>query len=112
MVDAINLEDGVVEAIALPPASENCEFISHQACQRLKITSSDNEGDVTTAIGWGALWQGGPSPDILNYVDVKVVDIETCKRQYDENPFIQVFDTDVCAGEEGLDSCQVAGFPA
>ncbi|KAF2365064.1 Serine proteases trypsin domain [Trinorchestia longiramus] len=53
--------------------------------------------------GWGTLSSGGTSPDILRYVDVPIVSDLSCRASYGVS---QIYDSMICAGEEGKDSCQ------
>jgi secreted trypsin-like serine protease len=57
---------------------------------------------VATVTGWGALSQGGPSPDVLMKVDVPYVDDATCNVAYSGS----IADSMICYGEAGKDSCQ------
>ncbi|CAH1790094.1 unnamed protein product [Owenia fusiformis] len=62
--------------------------------------------DTTLLVaGWGTTESGGTSPDILRHVNLPIVDNEACAAGYDPvtDP---VFDSNICAGEEGRDSCQ------
>lgn len=61
-------------------------------------------GSVALVSGWGALTEGGQSPDQLQVVAVSIIDDDVCDRAIG----IQR-DTMVCAGnfeEGGIDSCQ------
>ncbi|WP_413577029.1 serine protease [Bdellovibrio sp. HCB290] len=62
---------------------------------------------MTTVAGWGTLTSNGPTPDILNKVDVPLVPQVSCNKVY--SPFgFEVSDRMICAGYEagGKDSCQ------
>ena len=60
-------------------------------------------GDLVTTSGWGALSEGGSSPDVLHEVDVPVVSGAVCKQAYSS-----FNDTMICAGYQqgGKDACQ------
>lgn len=64
-----------------------------------------NEGVLATAVGWGTLSSGGPSPDILQVVHVPVFNSAQCQAV---QPDSTNFETQICAGvpEGGIDSCQ------
>ena len=62
-----------------------------------------------TVSGWGALDEGGFSPDILQKVEVPIVSDAECDDAYSSFGGID-FDAHICAGnldEGGQDSCQV-----
>jgi trypsin len=69
-------------------------------------TDAANEaaGTSSTVIGWGALSEGGSSPDVLQKVTVPMISLATCRSQYGS----AVTDDFICAGEDtgGKDSCQ------
>jgi len=56
-----------------------------------------------TVTGWGTLSSGGPTPAILQKVDVPIVSDEECQRAYRRS---EIFLSNMCAGEAGKDSCQ------
>lgn len=61
-------------------------------------------GTIVTISGWGALRQGGPSPNVLQVVAAPIVDEALCDRAVGI-----VEETMICAGnyeEGGIDSCQ------
>ncbi|XP_053602869.1 trypsin, alkaline C-like [Plodia interpunctella] len=74
------------------------------------------DNTVVTAIGWGALTQGGSSPEQLQHVDVNIINQELCAERYaylKTQPGYQnwpdVTDGMLCAGildVGGKDACQ------
>jgi secreted trypsin-like serine protease len=74
---------------------------------QLEALTADNT--LATAIGWGALFSGGPSPDRLQVVHVPIINPQQCldanSTQFD---IIENFDTQICAAvpEGGIDTCQ------
>lgn len=62
-------------------------------------------GQVVTITGWGALVEGGVSPEILQSVDIPIVSNEECAVKYNPSP---ILDSMICAGIPvgGKDSCQ------
>lgn len=64
-------------------------------------------GAVSTISGWGALTQGGQSPDNLQVVRIPIVSNDICFEAYEDvNP---ITDGMICAGELGVggrDACQ------
>jgi len=68
-------------------------------------TSTPPAGASTTAVGWGRIWEGGPSPDYLQQVSVPVRPLNYCDRggiQTNPGPA----GGDICAGTGGYDACQ------
>jgi len=59
-------------------------------------------GDLVVA-GWGALTEGGQSPDRLMKVTVPFVPREECEENYGAG---EITEGMICAGEGGKDSCQ------
>jgi trypsin len=57
---------------------------------------------VATVTGWGALTQGGASPDELYKVDVPYMNDANCDIAYSGG----IADSMICYGEAGKDSCQ------
>ena len=64
-----------------------------------------NTGSMATIIGWGALEEGGLSPDELYQVDVPIITNEACQAALSA---YDITDNMLCAGyaEGGKDSCQ------
>jgi len=65
----------------------------------------DTRGEIVVS-GWGRLSSGGPTPDILQKVQIPIVDDATCQKAYPEEI---VLPSALCAGlleEGGKDSCQ------
>lgn len=73
--------------ICLPPRSE--QFTNRRAF----------------VIGWGTIYFGGPTSSILQEVNVRVWEPDTCKKNY-KTLDRDVLDTMLCAGETNRDSCQ------
>ncbi len=69
-------------------------------------TSGDFVGTLSTAIGWGALSEGGPGPIALQEVDLPVVSNLSCAT--DLAGIFTILDVMICAGvpQGGIDSCQ------
>ncbi|MGH2953064.1 MAG: serine protease [Solirubrobacterales bacterium] len=69
-------------------------------------------GQAANVSGWGALSEGGSSPDQLHAATVQMIDDTTCVNTYAANSTqgLQVFpETQVCAGifpQGGVDTCQ------
>merc|ERR1712217_935065 len=55
-----------------------------------------NNPQTLTVAGWGSLYINGPSPDILNFVNLPYIDHGTCKRVMSS---YTVFDGNLCAGD-------------
>jgi trypsin len=62
------------------------------------------EGNATVS-GWGALTEGGSSPDVLNKVVVPIVSRQVCNEAYNPNGY-DITESMICAGVAGKDSCQ------
>jgi len=54
-------------------------------------------------LGWGALTEGGFSPQILQKVWLPYVDDDACRAAYGQNA---ITDSMLCAGIGGKDACQ------
>ncbi|MGB0384698.1 MAG: M36 family metallopeptidase [Ardenticatenaceae bacterium] len=69
------------------------------------VQAANDAPDVlSTVIGWGALSEGGGSPDVLHQVSVPIVSQATCEASYPG----EITENMICAGlaEGGMDSCQ------
>jgi len=64
--------------------------------------SATYAGVRATTTGWGALIQGGPSPNVLQEVDVTVITNAKCKSAYGG----RISSNMLCAKDTGKDSCQ------
>ena len=64
----------------------------------------DNDGQISTVIGWGAIREGGRASDVLLEVDVPLITNDKCSTQYGGG----ITDSMLCAGYDagGKDSCQ------
>ena len=58
-----------------------------------------------TVSGWGSTEIGGPSSDLLRQVTIPIIPDEECREDYID--FGSVYETNLCAGEEGRDHCNV-----
>ena len=63
--------------------------------------SNTYAGVTATVTGWGDLSTGGPSPDVLQEVDVTVTTNAECNNAYGG----EITKNMVCAGDPGEDSC-------
>lgn len=63
-------------------------------------------GELSTVYGWGALKENGPSPSLLQKVDVPIVSQSICNAPDSYNG--KIMQSMLCAGvpEGGKDSCQ------
>ncbi len=70
------------------------------------ISLAGTAGTMASVSGWGALEQGGQSPDILQKVSVPLVTNEQCNSAAAYDGKVSV--TEICAGyaKGGKDSCQ------
>lgn len=70
------------------------------------MAESATAGDMVTVSGWGALSEGGSSPDRLHEVVVPVVSNQACNAPESYNG--QIIQSMICAGlrSGGKDSCQ------
>jgi len=63
--------------------------------------SNTYAGVTATVTGWGDLSTGGPSPDVLQEVDVTVTTNAECNNAYGG----EITKNMICAGDQGKDSC-------
>ncbi|KAF2881480.1 hypothetical protein ILUMI_24698 [Ignelater luminosus] len=64
---------------------------------------------IVTIMGWGALNFEGKLPNVLQYVQLRLIDNTVCQKIYDQIPqknYLIKPDVMVCAGETTTDSCQ------
>lgn len=59
----------------------------------------------TTVSGWGTTSVDGGLSDVLLQVTIPIVSDEECREDY--RFFGQIYDSNMCAGEEGHDHCYV-----
>lgn len=75
-----------------------------------KLTSFDVPpaiGQPVTAIGWGAISEGGPLSGALRQVEVKMQDTVVCRSSYGAlRPPYPITGNMICAAGDGKDSCQ------
>ena len=64
-------------------------------------------GDDLVTFGFGTLTSGGASPNLLQEVTVDYIPNDVCIATYGYTSK-EVFDTTICAGRAGKDSCQVS----
>lgn len=59
--------------------------------------------------GWGYTEFGGQTSDVLQKVELSIIDVDQCRRLYDDQDNYGIDDTQLCAGEleGGKDTCQV-----
>jgi len=63
-------------------------------------------GEMTTVLGWGALTEGGSSPDELQKASKPLISISDCRSKYG---YSQITNSMLCAGilnQGGIDACQ------
>lgn len=60
------------------------------------------EGKNAVVVGWGTQFYGGPHSSILMEVSVPVWKNSECQKKYAH----KIYDSVICAGATGLDSCQ------
>lgn len=77
-------------------------FDDYTSAVTLPAPMEEFTGDAVVT-GWGALTEGGGSPDVLQSVDVPVVTDDECREAYGDS---SILDSMICAGEAGKDSCQ------
>jgi len=74
---------------------------------RVSFASPPETSRSVTAIGWGAITEGGPTSAVLRQVTVPVWDQVQCAASYTQaDAGRRITDSMVCAGGEGKDSCQ------
>ncbi|MEM8863578.1 MAG: serine protease [Chloroflexota bacterium] len=71
---------------------------------RLNTQTATQTGTTAVVTGWGALQEGGNSPDVLQEVSVPIVSDQQCQNSYPGQTTNNMF----CAGfqQGGKDSCQ------
>nr|CAH0107898.1 unnamed protein product [Daphnia galeata] len=80
----------VISPVCLPPASTAVDQFS---------------GKDAAIMGWGALKNGGDSPNELRQNTVQVIPMEDCKKKYEKTIFT-ILNQQVCASAAGKDTCQ------
>jgi secreted trypsin-like serine protease len=74
------------------------------ALPKVRFGAPPDVGQFVTAVGWGALVDGGETSAVLRQVDVPVRDQSQCRNSYAPTGK-SVTDMMVCAGEQSKDSC-------
>eukprot|EP00094_Tigriopus_californicus_P011159 TCALIF_10769-PA protein Name:"Similar to Trypsin-1 (Astacus astacus)" AED:0.10 eAED:0.10 QI:0/0.8/0.66/0.83/0.6/0.5/6/0/193 len=79
-------------------------FIKTSSVEPIALASENEEFQGTAKVsGWGTTKFGGAASDVLQAVDVPFVSLKGCQESYGED---NIFDTMLCAGATGKDSCQ------
>lgn len=91
--------------VALIQLESSLPLNSHSIFPVSLGSNAPNNSDVVTITGWGALLEGGASPEILQSVDVPIISNEECGEKYNPSP---ILDSMICAGipTGGKDACQ------
>ncbi|CAG4939721.1 unnamed protein product [Colias eurytheme] len=71
-------------------------------CLPFKYAQYNFTGDQLTALGWGTLYIGGPTPDILQKVVLDVISQADCSRRVNS-----LTDRQLCTYTPGKDACQM-----
>ncbi len=96
--------------IALLRLEEPLELSSSTVSPIAPVTPDDRDagvqdpGEMASVTGWGATSQGGPTADILQYVEVPIVTHEELEAAYGDVPESQIGAGYL--GEGGKDACQ------
>ena len=87
------------------------------AANLIPICLPENDNQLVDEIAWtqgfGALYEGGPSPTVLHEVSVPIISNQECYEWFSEAGYSKpVPKTMMCAGfkEGGKDSCQVIEY--
>ncbi|KPJ00714.1 Venom serine protease 34 [Papilio xuthus] len=70
-------------------------------CLPFKFINNDFAGDKVTVLGWGTLFPGGPTSNVLQKVDLDVISQATCRRSE-----ALLTPRQMCTYTPGKDSCQ------
>ncbi|XP_048504823.1 venom protease-like isoform X2 [Athalia rosae] len=125
--DGANPVDIPIEKITLHPAYDSARYTNDIAVIRLErdvaftptlhpiclpLTDDIRLKDFTRLFpfiaGWGAVYFNGPSSPRLLELQIPVVEMETCKRAFEEFKMTEIDDRVICAGfaRGGKDACQ------
>ncbi|XP_049880102.1 venom serine protease-like [Pectinophora gossypiella] len=69
-------------------------------CLPFKYVNNDFAGTYLTALGWGTLFIGGPTSNVLRKVDIQVQSQPKCRSM------ISITDRQMCTLTQGKDACQ------
>ncbi|CAK1543364.1 unnamed protein product [Leptosia nina] len=89
--------------IAIITLAESIQFNEYASpvCLPFKFANYDFTGESLTILGWGTLFIGGPTSDILQKVDVNVISQDSCRRVVPSLTSRQI-----CTYTPGKDACQ------
>lgn len=89
--------------IAILTTSENIVFSERvgPACMPFKFVNNEMTGAKLTILGWGTLFPGGPTSDVLRKVDVDVISQNSCRARVPS-----VTPRQICTLTPGKDACQ------
>nr|XP_022906487.1 venom serine protease-like [Onthophagus taurus] len=73
------------------------------ACLPFKYSNRDFSGQYVTLLGWGQVEYSGPTSDVLQKVDVQVMALPDCRRNYTS---VTIYDTEMCTYTPMKDACQ------
>ncbi|EFN71150.1 Mite allergen Der f 3 [Camponotus floridanus] len=74
-------------------------FVLSATLQKIPLPPQDyvvNANDVAVVSGWGRLWQGGPTTNQLQRVNIVIADQQYCSDKYTDLGY-NVYPTQVCA---------------
>ena len=93
--------------IAILKLNQPVRFSNSVKAACLPVGDSDYNGVRATVTGWGTIYFGGPTSQILQEVDVGIWRNSDCANNYGKLNR-DVKDTMLCAGDDGgKDACQV-----
>jgi len=99
-----NLENDIAIIKLSAPFQTNSK---RQVIERMPFKNYlQNNPQTLTVAGWGSLYINGPSPDILNFVNLPYIDHGTCKSVMSS---YTIFEGNLCAGDATngkIDACQ------
>ncbi|XP_022123540.2 venom serine protease isoform X1 [Pieris rapae] len=89
--------------IAIITVAQNIQFNEYASpvCLPFKFANYDFAGQKLTITGWGTLFIGGPTPNVLQKVDVDVIQQDVCKWAVPSLTSRQI-----CTYTPGKDACQ------
>ncbi|XP_038218571.1 venom serine protease-like [Zerene cesonia] len=71
-------------------------------CLPFRYSQYDFTGEKLTALGWGTLYIGGPTPDVLQKVVLDVISQDACSRRVNS-----LTPRQLCTYTPGKDACQM-----